>query len=715
MKIEDKNNENLSEELQTCLIHLVDLAEREDDWIRKQQVKQWKKNDRFWHGIQFIYWSEAQNDWISPTESSLMSLEMGEDEGPFYDYVINIFRAHGESVIAALSADIPAVRFPPDDADDADDLLTSKTYSKIADLIQRHNPSKLLLMKALFTLWNQGIVFAYHAPKSDEAFGKHQIPEYELQDYCPDCDVPVQDPIEIPGVDEQDEATRSCPECGAEVTPQSIVTGYKETPKSRCLIELWGPLNVKVSFFAQDAKASGYLVFRVDQPVSFLKDTYKHVADKIDATESDRETYERIGRAPSNLIYPLQGDGGPENRTLKRVWLRPWWFENLGEDKRAEINQLKKMYPKGCYVCLIGNVYVESRDECGDDYWTVGQGGLSRFIHSDPLGQPLIPIQELRNVQTNLTVDTIEHGIPSGFADPDVLNFQAYKQSEARPGMMFPAKAKAGKTLSEGFFETARATVSKDSNQFRNDLDNDAQFVVGSFPSIYGGPGEGNSRTAAEYNMSRQMALQRLSISWAFLVWWWAKLMEKCVQRYIETLIEDERFVVRKNNSYVNVFIRLAEMSGKVGEVEAEGAETFPVTMAQKQEILIKILTMGDEQLNSVIYDSENRREIADTFGYTDLYIPGDDQRTKQVREIELMIRDQILVNVIPDVDDHQIHMDTCRNFLVSPEGLDLQQTDPNSYMLVYQHLLQHKEALMMEMATMQAPVEGEPQNAQNI
>ena len=38
----------------------------------------------------------------------------------------------------------------------------------------------------------------------------------------------------------------------------------------------------------------------------------------------------------------------------------------------------------------------------------------------------------------------------------------------------------------------------------------DGQFVLGDFPSIYGGPAQSGSKTAREYLESRAVALQRL-------------------------------------------------------------------------------------------------------------------------------------------------------------------------------------------------------------
>ena len=42
----------------------------------------------------------------------------------------------------------------------------------------------------------------------------------------------------------------------------------------------------------------------------------------------------------------------------------------------------------------------------------------------------------------SLVLQTIEHGIPQTFADPKVLNFNAYRNSEVIPGGIYPATPK---------------------------------------------------------------------------------------------------------------------------------------------------------------------------------------------------------------------------------------------------------------------------------
>ena len=75
--------------------------------------------------------------------------------------MINVYGAHGKSIIAALGIKLPNVQFLPEDADVTEDINTAKAHGKIAEIIKRHNDAPMLFLKTLFLLYNQGVVAAY--------------------------------------------------------------------------------------------------------------------------------------------------------------------------------------------------------------------------------------------------------------------------------------------------------------------------------------------------------------------------------------------------------------------------------------------------------------------------------------------------------------------------------------------------------------------------
>ena len=709
-------DKELSEDLQKVLYDLVLFYEREDEGTRKEQIKEWKRNNNYWAGVQQIFWDELKDDWQSPAQFMNYNSTSPSEEGPFYDFVMNIYKAHGESIIAALSTSIPTVRFPPDDAEDDNDIQTSKTYDRIADLIQRHNKAKLLLLSALFILWNEGNVCAYHASKTDKEFGTTRIPQYRNGLVCPACGFIA--PENYAPVPQEDGSSmeNECPQCHSPMEPSStVVSGYVDTPKSRVIIELHGPLFVKFSYYAKKQKDTPYIVNEVDKPTALLKYLFPDKADKIGG-QYGRDDSERSARAP--ILGSSVDNDSRHNTTYKRCWLRPFVFAGLRDNQEAERKELEKRFPEGVYVAFADDVYLESRNEDMDRHWTIGGCGLSNYIHNQPLGNPIIPVQELTNVLVNLTTETIEQGIPSTFAETEVLDFNAYNSKEARPGMVYPVTPKPGQPLNQSFHETGRATLSREVPEFQQQLEHLAQFLGGSFPSIFGGTMDSASRTASEYSQSRQMALQRLTIVWNKIVDWWCSMVERCVKLFIENMTDDEvRFTKKQDNNYINVFIRKSELTGTVGDVEPEGDDTFPVSMAQKQALIIKLLEMKDQFLAAAIFDPANRSILADLLGFPEFTIPGEDQRIKQTTETQQMIKGEP-VEVDPLIDDHSIHIVVLTHYMVGTEGLDLKRTNPQAYAMLSQHLEQHKQIQeqdqMKQMMMQGAQQNGPPSNNGN-
>jgi hypothetical protein len=303
----------------------------------------------------------------------------------------------------------------------------------------------------------------------------------------------------------------------------------------------------------------------------------------------------------------------------------------------------------------------------------------------------------------NLSIDTIEHGIPASFADKEVLDFDAYGKFEAAPGFIFPVKMRGNRPVSEHFFTEPKATFPREVPGFIRNLDQDAQFSTGSFPSIYGGPSEGKSRTYSEYAASRQMALQRLSICNLFTTDWWMRTIELAVRTFAGLVIDDERYVKFDSGSYINVWIRRTELTGKVGGVEPETSDSFPVSLVQKKDLIMRLIELNNEYVNAALYTPDNASLLADVLALNELKLPGEDQRVKQVLEIQELIKgepvDESIPTVLPEpeVDDDAVHIAVLRNFLVSAVGLDLKRNNPPGYANCVAHLRLHQQALQLK------------------
>jgi hypothetical protein len=489
----------------------------------------------------------------------------------------------------------------------------------------------------------------------------------------------------------------------------------RRTSKTRTLIDIFGPLNVKVPYYARRQKDCGYLLHFIEQHFGLVRETYPWIRDKIKADYSVADT-DRWTRTPSSFASAPRGvDNVTSLTTVEKLWLRPWMFESLDEKELAQ--ELKGMYPNGCRAVFIGDEIAEVVEENIDDYWEVGKSGPSTYIHSDGIGNSLLPVQELRNILVNLGIETIEHGIPTGFADPAVLDFDEYSNTEVQPGSIYPATPKPGDRIGDSFYEQKTATLSKEVQPFAQQLDQDGQFVTGSFPSIYGGPTASSSRTASEYDMSRKQALQRLSIAWEYLRLWWSGTINKAVNCFIRYMVDDERYVTKDAGVYTNVMIKRAELLGKAN-VEPEASEHFPMGALQKKQVLMDLMQLQIPEIQSVIANPENSHNIAAALGFPELYIPGEDQRFKQLVEIsELMKVDETItpemlptVPTEPEIDDEESHVQICKIYLASERGQNLRKLNQVAYQNIKMHLVSHQMSLEAKMAQLvETSAPGEP------
>ena len=792
------------------LSQVIDHLEKHDRFSRDRLIKKWRKQMCYWDNIQYIWWSDFAFDWRTPDQ--IREEDPQSDIDPaLYAKIINIYRAYGEVIIAAMSSALPTVPFMPDDAENPDDLQTAKAYTKIGMLIQKHNYAELLFMKALYILYNQGVVFGYNENRASGKYGVYEKPiisdhnvitrEY----YCANCgyslgsdeisanplappDMPQAPPFgeeemepmnnptppdpmppamppeapppSMPPAAQNPIGIQMCPQCGYENMPESDdfeeiiprIAGYDKTPKSRECLEVYGPLNVKVSPWATKKEDLAYLILETEEHFAKLQDIYPEIAERIQPL-IDLDTFDRSMR--TNIMF--KGDVATDLCTCRRVWLAPWSFNVLGVGNRdEEIEELKSLYPNGAYVVVINkDLVVEGIPDSMNDHWTMTEHPLSESIHAESTGSSVVPIQDMTNEGWNLTLEGIEFGIPELYADPDVLDFDSYSRSEARPGQVSPAKAPAGRSLGEGFFEAKTSSISQEIDKFLNRLERVGQFVSGALPTVFGGAIQGGSGTAKEYEMSRAQALQRLQITWKIVKIWWSQMLAKAVRSFAINMLEDEKYVEKRGATYVNVWIRKIHLSGKVGEVEPDVNESFPISWAQKRDMILQLFQSGNETVMEVLQHPENAGLVALIIGVPELYIPGDDDRNKQLVEIgELILAEPIQgmapgaptgqegsegqvpessapqeptfpgeeqgqdqgmmpppmessVPIEPTLDNHEVEMITCQAWLKSDVGMQYKKENPAAYLNVLLHMQAHQMFVQMQ-ADAEAEAEAE-------
>lgn len=715
---------------------LRDKIETQEKPVREVMIRQWKLQQLFWQGFQRPFWNSLTGMWGSIQQTDLPS-DIDVDLND-YGKTINIYRAYGQAIAGALTTAAPGVKFFPKDADKINDIFKAKGYSKLSEFIANYNQIVNKLTEAIVISYNQGLFAFYNYNHTSEKYGIAMM-EKEIQvenayqvSSCPSCGLTVNERKldYAPGTDlTLDETLNSetdqfCPECaqlenesidpnsGLPLEPpriqnqvtvrQEMETKFEKKTKSRQIIEVFGPLEVKIPASAKKIEEIGFVNLEREKHFAEMRALYPEIRNLIKGGSSSDQSYERWAR--SN--YENQGEYLTNYTTVNQIWLRPWQYFMLDEDETVQ--QLLKYYPEGAYVVFVGDVFAEACPANMDDHWTFAVNPLSNRIYCEAWGRGMVPIQEMTNDLILLELETVKYGIPAIFANARYFDQDSFKKMRSAPGMVIPVQEAPQGGVKDIFHETKAATLSDEVPELESRIKALADFISAAPPSIFGGPATG-SKTLGEYEQSRNQALQVLSILWKIVLFTYVGAMSKAVKGYHKSMLEDEKVVKPNGRSFINELIKLSELnSGDVGEVYPESGEQFPTTWPQKRALLLELLGMQNEFVNMILAHPENSYLAASILGFDELYIPGDNQRNKQLFEIAQLINQAPLdmmtpsIPIEPSIDDAQVHIEVLKAFLTSEHGEALKLNNQMGYQNVVLHLQQHEFLLQQQMMQQQ-------------
>src|SRR5712671_2268848 len=668
------NNERL-EELKPKLVHalreLVRQYREEGIVARRHEIRRIRQARLFWQGLQYAWWNPNDMNWHLPFEHR-SSDDRALEEMPRYQFVTNFYQGFGLSFIAVLSQDVPSVRFYPQSGQSLEDIAAARAASDVAQLVEQNNHVEQLLTSIGYFLWTDGKLGAYVRYVADgQRFGFHEetvlealeIPLGEDVYVCPECSKEIgQSKLENGNSEETDEASgvgaqhaaplpaTNCPGCGAELREENIrkaervtvprVVGTRRVPNGQEVISIAGGLELNTPVWANEMHEYPYLQWQAEVHRAKLKAAYPHAADKIESSPSQgsEDVYARVSRLSVEQGLPSihPGDALMNLITFDRTWLRPWAFYAIEDE--AVRSELLAMFPDGCYVAFAGDVYCESRSESMDDHWRVLHALPGDGQNRPSVGDSLVQVQERYNVLSNMQAETYEYGIPPIYADPQVLDFDALANQVAEPAAHFPARARPGQPLAAGFFQPAAAQVPPDMLRHQQDLIGPvAQFLTGLFPAVFGGNME-DVKTASGYALARDQALGRLGLVWRRMKQFYADVMLLSVDVFRKNRPNDAEIpLLGPDGVFDSHVIRIADLKGNIS-VHPEADETFPRLKSQQRGVLQQMFSINDPMIQRALTEPANMGYIKNVLGLTELIIPGEESRNKQLREIQQLL-----------------------------------------------------------------------------
>ena len=666
------------------------ISESQRDF-RDPLVRKIKLNYRYLDGEQHLFWSSFHSDWLPiSTGLQLLNLDLEIDTSDSLpDTVVNHFAVHTESIITALSNRPYATRFTPVDIANPRDVKASTYYGFLSDAFHRQDNTNAKLHFLFLTGWLEGALFCKLGYDQDSKYGTYQ--EGELQYLCPSC-----------GISFQEELQNGCPMCGGVVISDS--SQVQIIPKTKVRAKFYGPLEVSISPSAinTDPDSTEYLIHSIPRSSEKMLSMYPELRETgINGTfigssgGNSNVTFENLFQDFGNGL----GQRYNQNTVVEEnVYIDACQYESVVDKKLRD--KLKREYPNGLHFILINDKILKVYHENWRDTWILSGFKLSKFMLGKPPSDIIVETQTAYNVIQGRMLDQLAHSDSLTFVDSGLVSTKDLQTQRARPGDMVNVNKIPGEPLNAGFYETKYSQITNEAIKFSEMMEQQMQFLSGSSPGIWGGSLQtGSSRTAAEYRMVTEAALQRLGLFGKMFADFFSRTSLKAVQMWIDVMLQDEMVPVKRRNStkFKVVNIPLDDLKGEVRtELDPESSTSIPVTPAQQQIALFELLRFNNPEINSVLTAGANQTMIAKIMGFDSLVIPGQADRDKQQHEIDVFLEGGF-VEVDIAIDDHQLHMEVVLEFLNSTEGIQLKETNIEIYNLIREHYLQHRQAELME------------------
>jgi hypothetical protein len=174
-----------------------------------------------------------------------------------------------------------------------------------------------------------------------------------------------------------------------------------------------------------------------------------------------------------------------------------------------------------------------------------------------------------------------------------------------------------------------------------------AQFLTGLFPAIFGGNME-DVKTASGYALARDQAMGRLGLVWRRTKQFYADVLLLSVDCFRKNRPEDAEIPLLGPDGVLDArSIRAADLKGNIC-VHPEADETFPRLKSQQRGVLQQLFGINDPVIQRALTEPANLGYIKNVLGLTEMVIPGEDSRNKQLREIQQLLASAPIVLSLP-------------------------------------------------------------------
>jgi hypothetical protein len=705
--------EELTKEEQRQLIELV--RKYKQSWFlrRRMIIKRVLKAYEFFKGNHFISFDPESFQWFDALEATFGGGDSANEDLNLYQFATNFYQMLGFAFVAALSAQLPKTRFLPENAEREEDIATAKAASRVQEIIERQNNIKSLHKQGLLFLWMAGCYFRHtrYLVDSDLA-GTHKEPLVELKKHtlmparylCFQCGASVPATAGASG---------SCRNCRAALSEQNyfpeeeaeipVMSGMKDVPNGMVSMTLYSPLHVDAAPYAKNMRETPILNVDEEVDVAALRASYPGQWDALRSTLGPINAEAQNERMARQMIYSEEGSRSNFIQdmmpTLSRTWIQPWAF-NAVEDKQVAM-KLRKIFPKGCLLVNVGDLFLEVREARLGDEWTwTGTIQETFGLYPPAVGDSAIPVQERINDVANITHEYMDR-IAAGMVlyNSNLIDGEGLNGKPLLPGVLNGVKMKQAASAMGNRLEDAivqiKAEIDANIYSYQERLVFTAQLISGTPPQVFGGSGDPHIQTASGQQQQLSTALGKLGLFWDNVREEHAQAAEVAVRSASLNMTDDLVTVITdQSGQYRNQYVRLDEMQGNV-HAYPETDQGFPMSFAEVKAFWERLIEFGgggkNPYVNALLDDPTNQEQIATWTGVPGLIVPGRDMRNKVLRILDLLMQQQPIEQQVngqvvempsiqPDqeLDDLDVIMKTVRQW--AQKNFDKQDENPGGF-----------------------------------
>lgn len=716
------------EEKENILAELCNKACQRDLTSYRLEIRDAWKARYFWRGNQYLL-PGKNGAWVLP-----QMILVGGQSYDDHNQETNIYLAFGDTIIAALTAGTPSVRFEPDDPTNPADVAAADNSDGARRLIERANNMIVLQEDLARFLWTDGRCCVYtHYVLDGQRFGYEQSTDIEDElDYLPE------------------KGGKAAGEKGAEEEEFQVDQG---SPRGQEVIEAFGSMETKIAIQAKDLNGTDYLTLSQEFDITRLKTKYPKKAKDLKPfqTPTANMEYARLARTsimtgmrPSNMTQ----DAMTYNGTEQLSWFRPAFYREIEDEEKR--NWLYDTFPKGCMVAMVGKCVVEARRESIDDHWTLIHSRPGDGTHRPALGQPLLPLQEKLNDCVDYIHDAFMHLIPIKWVDSEAVDTEALQQIQIKPGLYLKMKRKPDKDLASNIFVEPQIQLAEGLLVYVQNLFGEwAQFLVGAFPALFGG-NTGSNDTAQGIASQRDQALGRIGLTWRNIKAGYAIIIRQAVAaaaKYRNSVMSGKFKAPGGKEEILNV--DPDDLKGNI-RCFPDTDENFPESWVAQRAVWTGLMTAAATNpiLQAILNVPRNMAIAKDKTGLPELVVPAASAAAKQRAEIMILMQSEPVANpklqqaqeavqanppppgtppevvqteqqkigtaiasipklvstvaVDEELDDHVNEMGEIKTWANEPEGIKARAEKPNNFANVRLHFDEHKAALAALMAQQQ-------------